>query len=121
MSFEYLVKIRPGTGDAHTIVRRLSTSELCVEATETYASLKDPNIVNSWSYDLRLFCEKTDLLFLEVTNTSTRLYDALKAAVGDALISVTENDDSEPMTLSEFPPTRRTVGCRMTTTPCHYQ
>lgn len=99
MSYEYSITLSDSALNADGVIRKLRQCRLIVHENENCIALKDPNSRNTWAYDLRVFKVSENVLLLEVTNTTSDLYESVRSALPSNYL-ITEIEDEEELSLA---------------------
>jgi len=100
MSYEYSVRLDSGVCRADDVMRELKRNPIITYEKENCIALKDPNSLNAWAYDLRVFKVGENELLLEVTNTTKDLYESVRSALPQNY-SLTEAEDEDELSLEQ--------------------
>ncbi|WP_140411276.1 hypothetical protein [Chromobacterium violaceum] len=100
MSDEYLVKIKNKNCDF--FIEKIQKSPLVAYKKPDHIALKDPKSGSTWIYDIRIFKESEDTLFLEITTPTHELFKSIQKALSGTDYLITEYDGDETITLSKI-------------------
>ena len=101
MSYEYSIKLLNPNANSCRVLDELRKSRFFVYGKTNHVALKDVNTGGTWAYDVRVFKENPHELFLEVTSWTHDLYETVKEALPLNGYTLTENEDSELISLEE--------------------
>ncbi|MXN78996.1 hypothetical protein GR157_30245 [Burkholderia sp. 4701] len=102
MSYEYSIKLHDVVHNADSVLSELRRSQLVVYEKGSCIAFKDPESLNTWAYDLRIFKMGGDELLLEITNSTNDLYGLVRSALPPSKnYSLTEVEDEDELSLEQ--------------------